>query len=372
MTRRRAAAKIEVVVPGKKSISPSDTAQSSLSGTPGTNTPATSVSTGVESDAKKPRAVPKARNEIQRVAANARGRVQQASKRGTKRSASAMSAAYTQDDAALAEALQQEEYASMASARKRQKVSNQHAWNSKLQRLQEGHEVSDSADDFSDGLLTSDEGSHPPSLISDDGDYWDSEDGDEYLESVRAEAAAEVSGALNRVSSGPSASHQHSSHPNEEELDSNGSHYESEDDEVDPDEIPMSWDEMRKAGRAAKERKKLVSKHPVVDTMWDELKAQPILTPAPAQQPASITRKLKPFQLEGLSWMIEQEKSSYRGGLLGDEMGMGKTIQAVSLIMSDFPQPDPTLVIVPPVALMQWQKEIQVCSPLLEIRTIGD
>lgn len=58
--------------------------------------------------------------------------------------------------------------------------------------------------------------------------------------------------------------------------------------------------------------------------------------------------------------MMEQEKTQYRGGLLGDEMGMGKTIQAVSLIMSDFPQREPTLVIVPPVALMQWVSEINV------------
>ena len=94
--------------------------------------------------------------------------------------------------------------------------------------------------------------------------------------------------------------------------------------------------------------------------MWDDLKARPTITPKAAKQPQSITRMLKPFQLEGLDWMIEQEKTTYRGGLLGDEMGMGKTIQAVSLIMSDFPQPNPTLVIVPPVALMQWVSEIKV------------
>lgn len=73
----------------------------------------------------------------------------------------------------------------------------------------------------------------------------------------------------------------------------------------------------------------------------------------------TITRKLKSFQLEGLDWMMKQEKSQWRGGLLGDEMGMGKTIQAVSLIMSDYPAQSPTLVIVPPVALMQWQNEIK-------------
>lgn len=95
--------------------------------------------------------------------------------------------------------------------------------------------------------------------------------------------------------------------------------------------------------------------------MWDELKARPTIPTKAAPQPQSITRTLKPFQLEGLNWMMEQEKTDYRGGLLGDEMGMGKTIQAVSLIMSDFPRPNPTLVIVPPVALMQWVSEIKVC-----------
>lgn len=60
--------------------------------------------------------------------------------------------------------------------------------------------------------------------------------------------------------------------------------------------------------------------------------------------------------------MMQQEKTKYKGGLLGDEMGMGKTIQAVSLIMSDYPVGKPSLVVVPPVALMQWQSEIKVCD----------
>ena len=74
---------------------------------------------------------------------------------------------------------------------------------------------------------------------------------------------------------------------------------------------------------------------------------------------ASISRRLKPFQLESLSWMIRQEHTHYKGGLLGDEMGMGKTIQSVSLIMSDYPAKEPTLVCVPPVALMRRSNEIR-------------
>jgi DNA repair protein RAD16 len=142
------------------------------------------------------------------------------------------------------------------------------------------------------------------------------------------------------------------------------------------EDLPPSWEEQRKARRVSwimssyrfapltldkveRDRRNLERRHPAISTMWDVLKSQPTIQPKPAKQPVSITRKLKPFQLEGLNWMIEQEKTQYRGGLLGDEMGMGKTIQAVSLIMSDFPQPNPTLVLVPPVALMQWVSEIR-------------
>jgi DNA repair protein RAD16 len=110
--------------------------------------------------------------------------------------------------------------------------------------------------------------------------------------------------------------------------------------------------------RKERERKKLEKSHPSIKTMWDVLGTTPIIKPVEAVQPTSITRRLKPFQLEGLDWMIKQEQTNYKGGLLGDEMGMGKTIQAVSLIMSDFPQKEPTLVVVPPVALMQWSTEI--------------
>lgn len=113
--------------------------------------------------------------------------------------------------------------------------------------------------------------------------------------------------------------------------------------------------------QAWRERQKLEWQHPIIKTMWKELEDCPPIVPVPAEQPASISRTLKSFQLEGLDWMKRQEQTEYRGGLLGDEMGMGKTIQAVSLLMSDYPIGKPSLVVVPPVALMQWQSEIQVC-----------
>ncbi|KAL9103620.1 MAG: hypothetical protein Q9163_001347 [Psora crenata] len=126
---------------------------------------------------------------------------------------------------------------------------------------------------------------------------------------------------------------------------------------------PTSRSSRRRRGgmgdRATRERRKLEMAHPEIKTMWSELTAIPRIAPSQAQQPSTITRKLKSFQLEGLAWMMKQERTQWRGGLLGDEMGMGKTIQAVSLIMSDYRARNPTLVVVPPVALMQWQNEIE-------------
>lgn len=118
------------------------------------------------------------------------------------------------------------------------------------------------------------------------------------------------------------------------------------------------WADYKAERRAKADRSRLEAHHPELLTMWTDLENLPAIKTNRARQPANISRELKPFQLEGLSWMQAMEKTKWGGGLLGDEMGMGKTIQAVSLIMSDYPAKNPSLVLIPPVALMQWQQEI--------------
>ncbi|KAI0403659.1 hypothetical protein F4802DRAFT_598856 [Xylaria palmicola] len=114
----------------------------------------------------------------------------------------------------------------------------------------------------------------------------------------------------------------------------------------------------RYSGRRKNDRLRLEYNHPELTTMWDDLRNMPDLNAGTATQPTMISLQLKPFQLQGLAWMKAMEQTPWKGGLLGDEMGLGKTIQAVSLITSDYPAKMPTLVLLPPVALGQWQDEI--------------
>ncbi|KAK0242216.1 SNF2 family N-terminal domain-containing protein [Armillaria nabsnona] len=98
--------------------------------------------------------------------------------------------------------------------------------------------------------------------------------------------------------------------------------------------------------------------HKELCNVWGNLEESiPVVVPIKADQPADIKLTLLPFQREGLYWMKQQEQGVWRGGMLADEMGMGKTIQIIALLISD--RKKPNLVIAPTVAIMQWKNEIE-------------
>lgn len=97
---------------------------------------------------------------------------------------------------------------------------------------------------------------------------------------------------------------------------------------------------------------------------------QPRLAP-----PEDLMLPLLKFQEEGLAWMVDAENGPLRGGVLADEMGMGKTIQTVAMLLhqkevarSKIESGEwdddggawsrPTLVVSPLATVMQWATEI--------------
>lgn len=78
------------------------------------------------------------------------------------------------------------------------------------------------------------------------------------------------------------------------------------------------------------------------------------------EAPPTFVGKLLPFQEEGLNWMMEREDSKHGGGILADEMGMGKTIQTICLLLATLNRKPklPTLIVCPSSALLQWASEI--------------
>lgn len=48
-------------------------------------------------------------------------------------------------------------------------------------------------------------------------------------------------------------------------------------------------------------------------------------------QPSLIQGSMRPYQLEGLNWLIRNHENGING-ILADEMGLGKTLQSISIL----------------------------------------
>ena len=51
-------------------------------------------------------------------------------------------------------------------------------------------------------------------------------------------------------------------------------------------------------------------------------------------QPKALIGTMLPFQEKGLGWLLKQEQGEFKGGILADQMGLGKTIQTIALLLA--------------------------------------
>jgi SNF2 family DNA or RNA helicase len=82
-----------------------------------------------------------------------------------------------------------------------------------------------------------------------------------------------------------------------------------------------------------------------------------------------LANLLRPYQIEGVSWMISQVIRG-RGGVLADEMGLGKTVQSIALaryLKQQKPDGGPVLVVCPKSLLGNWQAEFERFAPYFKV-----
>jgi len=85
--------------------------------------------------------------------------------------------------------------------------------------------------------------------------------------------------------------------------------------------------------------------------------------------PSGLKGHLRPYQHEGVSWLVMLRRLGF-GGCLADDMGLGKTVQWIAYLLhileTEHPK-RPSLLICPTSVLGNWQKEFERFAPDLKI-----
>ncbi|MDQ0290823.1 DEAD/DEAH box helicase [Oligosphaera ethanolica] len=85
--------------------------------------------------------------------------------------------------------------------------------------------------------------------------------------------------------------------------------------------------------------------------------------------PPSFQATLRPYQLDGLRWLLHMQRNGL-GACLADDMGLGKTVQVLALLESRRCRPDehrPSLIVMPKSLLFNWQAEAARFAPQLRL-----
>jgi superfamily II DNA or RNA helicase len=88
----------------------------------------------------------------------------------------------------------------------------------------------------------------------------------------------------------------------------------------------------------------------------------------PASAPRGFRGQLRPYQEQGLGWLLALGELGF-GACLADDMGLGKTIQVLAYLLACKKKgtQGPTLVVVPRSLLGNWQDEAARFAPALSI-----
>lgn len=152
--------------------------------------------------------------------------------------------------------------------------------------------------------------------------------------------------------------------------------------------LPKKWldkfSKYFKAGEVKNESIKISNyQFNIIDELHQELETTPqfmielqnkkqqlqnLETTIEVEPPKNIKANLRPYQVQGLNWLVFLDKNKL-GGCLADDMGLGKTLQTIaflSYLKKHRKSKKPHLVIVPTSLIFNWQKELEKFCPSLK------
>ncbi|MDF0603699.1 DEAD/DEAH box helicase [Psychromarinibacter sp. C21-152] len=92
--------------------------------------------------------------------------------------------------------------------------------------------------------------------------------------------------------------------------------------------------------------------------------------PASVPVPPGLEARLRPYQHQGVGWLLALSEAGF-GGVLADDMGLGKTLQALALLVARHLAPGgtgrPSLVVVPTSLVATWRREARRFAPGLRV-----
>ncbi len=93
---------------------------------------------------------------------------------------------------------------------------------------------------------------------------------------------------------------------------------------------------------------------------------------APVLQPEGLKAEMRPYQLQGLSW-LQFLRQQGLAGVLADDMGLGKTLQTLAHILMEKEAgrlQHPALIIAPVSLMGNWRREAEKFTPSLRVLTL--
>lgn len=101
---------------------------------------------------------------------------------------------------------------------------------------------------------------------------------------------------------------------------------------------------------------------------WYQAQLSNVENIATAPVPAELQTTLRPYQLQGLSWLNFLDDLQF-GGCLADDMGLGKTVQVIAfmLLLREKRERQTHLLVVPTSLIPNWQAELERFAPSLQV-----